>query len=158
LSLSVGWSGLVGGQALDLSSGENGACIEDIHDGKTGVLFEAATLGGAASAGALDRMGPAFRDYACFLGRAYQAFDDILDQVADDQLAGKSTSRDDGKLTAITETGGMNEALAEAKAQLEAAKDALPYPDQPDTPLRLFTDHIFDHFSKAFEKSGLSNT
>ncbi|MEM9233958.1 MAG: polyprenyl synthetase family protein, partial [Pseudomonadota bacterium] len=64
LSLSVGWSGLVGGQALDLSSGENGACIEDIHDGKTGVLFEAATLGGAASAGALDRMGPAFKDYA----------------------------------------------------------------------------------------------
>ncbi|RFB04037.1 polyprenyl synthetase family protein [Parvularcula marina] len=153
LSDAVGWSGLVGGQALDLTSGQNAASLEEIHDGKTGVLFEAAVLCGAVVGDVFEKMEPGFRAYATSLGRAYQAFDDILDQVADDRLAGKSTARDDGKLTALTGKEGLEDALGSAAQHLDAAKLALPVPANQASPLRLFADSIYEHFKTTFAKA-----
>lgn len=153
ISSSVGWSGLVGGQALDLGSHENEASLEAIQDGKTGVLFEAAALGGAAAAGKLTQMEGPLCEYARALGRAYQALDDILDQVADDELAGKSTARDEGKLTAMSDTKSTKEALAGATAHLEAAKAALPQKEGVISPLAQFTDCILEYFEATFEKA-----
>ena len=157
LADTVGWRGLVAGQALDLASVEGGGSVNDIHDGKTGVLFEAAVLSGAVVAGCEKEQGPQLRQYAHELGRAYQAFDDILDQVANDEIAGKSTSRDTGKVTAVSASDDqLAAALEKAARHLGDAKSALPAPADADSPLRSFADHIMGHFETTFRRSGMA--
>ncbi|MCQ8184993.1 polyprenyl synthetase family protein [Parvularcula maris] len=98
---AVGWQGLVHGQALDLNSGESDAQIDAIHEGKTGALFiAAAECGGVAAPSVSEKDRRALRSYGRALGFAYQAFDDVLDQVVCDEAAGKTTGKDGGKSTA----------------------------------------------------------
>lgn len=156
MAKSIGWSGLVAGQALDLASENGNAELIDIQDGKTGVLFEAALLSGAVAANALQEYEAAFRIYARGLGRAYQAFDDILDHVADDDLAGKTTDRDQGKSTAVSMAEGeLDKAFIIAAAELKTAKDALPIGAAENSPLREFADLIIHYFDGKFRQSGL---
>jgi geranylgeranyl pyrophosphate synthase len=99
---AVGWQGLVHGQALDLASAEGDAQIDAIHEGKTGALFiAAAECGGVAAAKTTDEDRRALRSYGRALGLAYQAFDDVIDQVVGDEAAGKTTGKDQGKATAV---------------------------------------------------------
>ncbi len=159
LSDAVGWQGLVQGQALDLQTDQTDVALDDIHYGKTGVLFVAATLTGAAAANAQgdDAMTTAFTQYGRALGHAYQAFDDILDQVADDKVAGKSTGRDDGKQTAVLKSNNgrpcVESALSRAQAHLGEAKTALSAANSTparNTPLADLADHIGYYFDKTF--------
>lgn len=152
LSDSIGWSGLVSGQALDLVSSDQDAELTRIHDEKTGVLFEAALLSGAVIAGKLEDVEMAFREYARELGRAYQALDDILDHVADDMAAGKSTRRDGGKLTAIS-SHSQDDALDRAMKHLESAKAALGVKSTEQSSLIQFANHIGEHFRTIFAAS-----
>lgn len=147
LSDAVGWSGLVQGQALDLSGGGT-ASLEAIQDGKTGVLFEAAALSGAAVAEAGEAAETELRIYSRHLGRAYQAFDDVLDFTGDDRLAGKSTCRDAGKLTALSGGNAMT-ALAAARSHLKAAVDCLTPRTDGEGPMKMFARHVLDHFESA---------
>ncbi|MEM1379224.1 MAG: polyprenyl synthetase family protein [Pseudomonadota bacterium] len=102
LTRSVGWQGLVHGQALDLASGEGADGIDAIHEGKTGALFiAAAECGGLCAPICSDDERRALRTYGRALGFAYQAFDDVLDQVVGEETAGKTTGRDGGKSTAV---------------------------------------------------------
>lgn len=157
LATAVGWQGLIGGQALDLASTHGQGALEEIHDGKTGVLFEAAVISGAIAAGREKDLATAYRLFARSVGRAYQAFDDILDRVADESIAGKSTGRDAGKLTAVTaEAEEIDQALAGAARHLQAAKEALP--TRPDAPSRLgsLADTILRLFEAKFRHAGMA--
>ena len=81
-------TGIVAGQAWECETSIN---LELYHREKTGALFTAATVAGAASAGANTDPWRALGDY---LGEAYQVADDIRDLVADAAEIGKPVGRD----------------------------------------------------------------
>jgi geranylgeranyl diphosphate synthase type II len=102
-------TGIVAGQAWECETSIN---LELYHREKTGALFTAATVAGAASAGADPDPWRALGDY---LGEAYQVADDIRDLVADAADIGKPVGRD-------ASLGRPNAALAQG---LDGALDRL---------------------------------
>ncbi|MCX6357381.1 MAG: polyprenyl synthetase family protein [Candidatus Aureabacteria bacterium] len=92
-----GTEGLVGGQALDLSSeGKqvSEATLERIHARKTAALIETAIMFGAVCGGASPGQSDCFSAYGHALGMAFQITDDILDATGHQEKMGKRTRRD----------------------------------------------------------------
>ena len=89
LAGSVGMpNGIAAGQAWECEP-----CVDlaQYQRAKTGALFAAATMGGAAAAGAECA---AWRNLGERLGEAYQVADDIRDVAGDPELLGKPIGRD----------------------------------------------------------------
>jgi len=144
---AVGWQGLVHGQALDLTSGDEDGSIDAIHEGKTGALFiAAAECGGLAGGDCSDEERRALRAYGRALGFSYQAFDDVLDQVACAQTAGKTTGRDDGKATAVL---GGSASLASAKVLANRQLDSAVLAVGEHTPLAQLAEFIRTYFAQT---------
>jgi len=93
--------GIVAGQAWEC---EKNVDLARYQDAKTGSLFSAATMMGAAAAGADHHAWAALGD--C-IGSAYQIADDILDVSADPTELGKPVGRDEtlGRPNAVAEYG-----------------------------------------------------
>ncbi|MBU1187564.1 MAG: polyprenyl synthetase family protein [Gammaproteobacteria bacterium] len=93
--------GIVAGQAWEC---EQNVDLARYQDAKTGSLFAAATMMGAAAAGADHHAWAALGD--C-IGSAYQIADDILDVSADPTELGKPVGRDEslGRPNAVAEYG-----------------------------------------------------
>jgi geranylgeranyl diphosphate synthase, type II len=111
VSRSVGVPfGIVSGQAWEC---EPHVDIGRYHRAKTGALFAAAAIAGAAAAGADSE---SWRTLGEKIGEAYQAADDIRDAVADPEEIGKPTGRDAalGRPNVVVELG-----LAGAVRRLE---------------------------------------
>ncbi len=103
-------TGIVAGQAWEC---EPRVALADYQRAKTGALFSAATMAGAAAAGA----DPApWRTLGDRLGEAYQVADDLRDVAGDPEKIGKPTGRDAalGRPSAAGELG-----IAGALARLE---------------------------------------
>ena len=150
LSRAIGWTGLVQGQAMDLR-GPEGASVEDVHHGKTGALFVAAALAGAACAGTSASERAPLVTYGRELGLAYQALDDVLDHVASDAAAGKSTGKDVGKRTAVVLGSVPSDGLAAAKARAErhlSLAAAAASASCADSHLAALTGHVRAHFAR----------
>ena len=81
-------AGIVAGQAWEC---EDSADLAQYQDEKTGALFAAATIAGAAAAGAEAER---WRALGMFLGQAFQVADDILDGTATAEAIGKPTGQD----------------------------------------------------------------
>ncbi len=84
------------GAAGGIAAGQAWECEAEIdlsryHRAKTGALFSAATMAGAAAAG-LDH--EAWRRVGELIGEAYQVADDIRDAVGDAEALGKPVGRD----------------------------------------------------------------
>lgn len=98
LATAAGAAGMVGGQAIDLSSvGQNisQATLELMHRHKTGALIEASVrLGAIASNHATPQALDALEQYAQAIGLAFQVQDDILDVTSDTQTLGKQQGSD----------------------------------------------------------------
>ena len=98
LAKASGATGLVGGQALDLSSvGKtiSQATLEWMHRHKTGALIQASVqLGAIASGQATPQVLQQLTDYAQAIGLAFQVQDDILDVTSDTQTLGKQQGSD----------------------------------------------------------------
>ncbi|MGA2125452.1 MAG: polyprenyl synthetase family protein [Xanthobacteraceae bacterium] len=94
-------AGIVAGQAWEC---EPRAELAHYHRQKTGALFAAATVAGAAAAGAEPE---AWRVLGERIGEAYQVADDIRDAVADADEIGKPTGQDlaHGRPSATIELG-----------------------------------------------------
>ena len=89
IGLSVGVPcGIVAGQAWEC---EDGVDLAEYQREKTGALFAAATVAGAASAGA--EAAP-WRMLGIRLGEAFQVADDILDSTATAETVGKPVGQD----------------------------------------------------------------
>jgi geranylgeranyl diphosphate synthase, type II len=111
ISRSVGVPfGIVAGQAWEC---EPHVDLAHYHRAKTGALFAAAAMAGAAAAGAECDL---WRTLGEKLGEAYQAADDIRDAAAEPDEIGKPTGRDGilGRPNAVIELG-----LAGAVQRLE---------------------------------------
>ena len=114
-------SGIVAGQAWECESQID---LVRYHRAKTGALFAAATVAGAASAG--DNAEP-WRMVGEKLGEAYQVADDIRDAAADEDEIGKPVGRDLalGRPSAVIELG-LDGALHQLHELVRGAIDAMP--------------------------------
>ena len=114
-------SGIVAGQASECESQID---LVRYHRAKTGALFAAATVAGAASAGA---NAEPWRMVGEKLGEAYQVADDIRDAAADEDEIGKPVGRDLalGRPSAVIELG-LDGALHQLHELVRGAIDAMP--------------------------------
>ena len=114
-------SGIVAGQAWECEPEIN---LSHYHRAKTGALFAAATVAGAASAGA---DAAPWRMVGEKLGEAYQVADDIRDAASDEEEIGKPVGRDLalGRPSAVIELG-LDGALFRLNELVHGAIDAMP--------------------------------
>jgi len=109
LGRAAGASALVGGQAADLASAQQGndsveqshKDLESIHHRKTGALIVAALeLGGLVAQANAEQLS-ALRSYGRNIGLAFQITDDLLDVAGSQTAVGKRVGKDaqHGKLT-----------------------------------------------------------
>jgi geranylgeranyl diphosphate synthase type II len=113
--------GIVAGQAWECESQID---LAHYHRAKTGALFAAATVAGAASAGA---DAEPWRIVGEKLGEAYQVADDIRDATADEDDIGKPVGRDLalGRPSAVIELG-LDGALYRLHELVRGAINAIP--------------------------------
>ncbi len=119
---SVGMpGGIVAGQAWEC---EPRVSLREYQRLKTGVLFTAATVGGALAAGG---DAEAWRGLGDALGEAYQVADDIRDVVANPEQLGKPIGQDLalGRPSVALEQG-LDAAMRLFQRLVQAATDAVP--------------------------------
>jgi geranylgeranyl diphosphate synthase type II len=114
-------NGIVAGQAWE---SEPSIDLAAYQRAKTGALFSAATVAGAAAAGA--ETGP-WRAVGEALGEAYQVADDLLDAVADAAECGKPVGQDAAHdRPSAVRTHGLDGALDLLESLARAAAAAIP--------------------------------
>ena len=113
--------GIVAGQAWEC---EESVDLAQYQREKTGALFAAATVAGAASAGA---EAEPWRMLGARLGEAFQVADDILDATAHPDAVGKPVGQDLalGRPSAVRELG-LDGAIMRLESLAAAAVDAVP--------------------------------
>jgi geranylgeranyl diphosphate synthase type II len=122
ISRSVGMpAGIVAGQAWEC---ESRVALAEYQQAKTGSLFAAASMAGAAAAGA--DAGP-WRLFGERLGEAYQVADDIRDVAADQNELGKPVGQDAalGRPNAAAELG-LAGAIERLEHLVAGAVDSIP--------------------------------
>lgn len=132
LAHAVGWQGMVGGQAWDLSlTGESPVTpqmLARLHDAKTGEVFQASVALGVLAAGeAVDsKVGQGLTHFSKKLGLAFQVVDDVLDCTQSEEITGKPSQldADKGKQT-YPVVLGLQESLELANTLLEGALNDL---------------------------------
>jgi geranylgeranyl diphosphate synthase type II len=113
--------GIVAGQAWEC---EDKIDLSQYQREKTGALFAAATVAGAAAAGA---EAEPWRALGARLGEAFQVADDILDATADPDAVGKPVGQDSAhdRPSAVRELG-LDGAIMRLESLAAAAVDAVP--------------------------------
>lgn len=99
LAKYAGYSGMCGGQALDLLAENVKIPLESLrllHEKKTGALIRAAVLMGAEASEQVESWQlKTLDDYAQKLGLAFQIWDDVLDVIGDSAVMGKNANSDE---------------------------------------------------------------
>lgn len=113
--------GIVAGQAWE---SESKIDLSAYHRAKTGALFVAASMSGAAAAG----LDPApWRALGERLGEAYQVADDLRDVLLDEQELGKPAGQDESLLRPnAVQNFGIAGAIARLKGLIADASDSVP--------------------------------
>jgi geranylgeranyl diphosphate synthase type II len=101
IALAVGFSGLVGGQVVDIESeGHDDVdlpTVEYIHTHKTGARILGSLRTGAKLGGASSKTLEALTRYGGRIGLAFQVVDDILNIVGESSALGKSVGSDEAR-------------------------------------------------------------
>ncbi|MBO5210591.1 MAG: polyprenyl synthetase family protein [Clostridia bacterium] len=125
LSQMSGFSGMLGGQVIDLSFIKNSPDLDalcDMYARKTGCLLRAAAGIGATVGGASESDIKNADVFAEKVGLAFQIIDDILDVTADPELLGKPVGSDDkNQKTTFVSLLGLEGAKEEAKKLTDEA-------------------------------------
>ncbi|MCL2298477.1 MAG: polyprenyl synthetase family protein [Proteobacteria bacterium] len=128
LAKAAGASGMVGGQARDLSGeATTMEALEAMHRKKTGALIEAAVMLGAACGASVGHATQtALTRYAAAIGLAFQVADDVLDVEGSTPDLGKTAGKDaaQNKATYVALLG-LPSAKEKMRALCEEAQQAL---------------------------------
>jgi geranylgeranyl diphosphate synthase, type II len=151
IAYAAGISGMVGGQALDMLSGQSGAeenTLWEIHRRKTGALIVAAVKTGAMIFNAGKDKIQALAEYGINLGLAFQIADDILNVEGDREVMGKETGSDAAhdKLT-YPSLLGMATAKEKLAKHIEVAVASLSGFDERAMPLVAIARYIMERRS-----------
>ena len=127
LAKAAGEAGMVGGQMLDIEADRLGfdsyAEISAMQARKTGALFRYACEAGAILG---ESEASALRQYADYIGLAFQIADDVLDIESSAEAMGKQTQKDRGKGKAtFVDLLGLEGAKVEARQLVDAACGAV---------------------------------
>ena len=146
LGRAAGWSGLVGGQVLDLSSEGKKISIrelEGIHRRKTGALLTAAVRCGGIAGEADARQLAALTAYGEKIGLAFQVRDDLLDLKGEAVGLGKTPGKDE-KLHKATYPAllGVERSRELLNLLLEESRDSLEIFGAVADPLRAIARFI----------------
>ncbi|MFN4308068.1 polyprenyl synthetase family protein [Sulfurihydrogenibium azorense] len=131
ISNSVGVYGMVGGQAEDIL--ENFKDIDFIHTHKTAKFISGCCQVGGILAGASKKEIENLKNYGLYIGIAFQIWDDILDEIGDEEKVGKKLHKDKEK-NKITYPSvyGLDNSIKMAKDYVEKAKQEVKYLKNPD--------------------------
>lgn len=125
LSKSVGFDGMVGGQAMDIAAEGKSldvAALKEVHLRKTGALIEASVLAGAVCAGATENQTATLRQFSRNIGLAFQVMDDVLDVTASSETLGKTAGKDiAAEKSTYVACMGVDDARAYANQLLDEA-------------------------------------
>jgi geranylgeranyl diphosphate synthase type II len=128
LSDAVGSNGIIAGQFCDLrmnrGQAEDVAGLTEMYVQKTGALFVAALEAGARVAGVDETWVRAVREYAIYLGLAFQLLDDLLDAFGTADTIGKDVGQDREKVNLASRLGAQGARL-EVNRYVESAAMAL---------------------------------
>lgn len=113
ITKATGISGMIGGQTIDVLAEKTGLNIADrelltkMYAMKTCALLQGALSAGAYIAGADEAIVEKWREYALYVGLAFQIIDDVLDVVGDEAVLGKPIGSDslNNKPTFVTLMG-----------------------------------------------------
>ncbi len=135
LSKASGWTGMVGGQMLDLASEGQEAdanLVRRIHAMKTGALIANAVEAGAVLGLASDKERRALKIFGETIGAAFQISDDLLDVDGTVSEVGKSVGKDAaaGKATLVNLIGINATRELLSKLEREATKSLEIFDDR----------------------------
>jgi farnesyl diphosphate synthase/geranylgeranyl diphosphate synthase type II len=129
LAKASGLQGMVGGQAIDITSVGASLSLEQLqtmHSLKTGALIRAALAMGGIAGNASNGQLTALDDYGSKIGLAFQVVDDILDVEGNTATLGKTQGKDDdANKPTYVKLMGLEGAKDEAQRLLEEALTAL---------------------------------
>jgi len=145
LTAATGVGGMVGGQYVDVSAGEelDANALRELHSLKTGRLIAASIAVPLALAGTAVEPRAAYTRFADELGVLFQIVDDILDVTGSDEELGKPQGSDErhGKVTYVS-LFGLERARELAAESHRASREALAGIDADTGDLELITDFI----------------
>ena len=135
LSEASGYSGMCGGQAMDLAATDSSISqetLELLHQKKTGALIKCAVdLACAYSPDTAPKDAALLSKYAQLIGLAFQVQDDILDIVGDSETLGKPQGSDlalnKSTFPSLLGLEGAKQYLTEIQQQALQALESLPY-------------------------------
>lgn len=145
LAEAAGWSGMVGGQVLDLQNEGKKVSLAEVErtdELKTGELIRAACVMGCIAADRLDKI-PYAEEYARCIGTAFQIVDDILDVTSDAETLGKPIGSDlENKKCTYVSLMGIEKAKENVSELTEKAKKVLAHFANDTTALSEFADSM----------------
>ena len=148
LARAAGGEGMIGGQMMDMLSGEHDydqAEIILLQRMKTGALFEFSAEAGAILAEAGEEHQGRLRSFARDFGLAFQIADDLIDLTGTTETAGKAVGKDQdqGKATLVS-IWGVEGARTESRRLADSAAEVLsPYGPAADE-LRALPFYLLD--------------
>ena len=146
VSKAAGARGMVEGQMRDVAAEGKVLSLEALellHSMKTGALITASVEVGAVIAGADDRHLSRLKEYAHFLGMAFQVTDDLLNVEGDPNVMGKAVGTDAAKMkNTYPSLMGLAKSRKKAGQLVDNALQALDIFDTKADPLRAIAAYV----------------
>lgn len=147
LAQASGANGMAGGQAIDIAVAGEKIKLQDLefmHSMKTGALLESAIeMGSIMVDNKNNTNNVELKNFAKFLGLAFQIVDDILDATGEEKTLGKKVGRDlHLQKPNFVQLMGINKARKYADCLLESALKSIKKLDASADPLRMLAEKL----------------
>ena len=147
LALASGANGMAGGQAVDIAVAGEKIELQDLefmHSMKTGALLETAIEMGLTIVDDEKKTNHLkLKNFATFLGLAFQVVDDILDAVGEEKALGKKVGRDLYlQKPNFVQLMGVKKARKYADNLLKSALKSIEKSDASADPLRILAENL----------------
>ena len=148
IARAAGYSGMVQGQMIDISSEGKGITLEKLemlHRLKTGALIEASVQAGAILGGGNFHEVAALGAYGRHIGLAFQVADDILNVEGTPEILGKPVGSDsDHQKAAFPSLMGLQKAKLHARELIDTALGELSIFGKKGKPLAALGRYIVE--------------